>query len=130
VDRAAIRRRLATVLAVLTASGVLAVAVPVQAQAAATQCSGRKIRTYTFSTGSVKIYKEGGYLCGVTVPKRVGAPRIMLVSIQARGSEAAEDKGEYTKRAGPVRVYVGNRKVWIKGRVGTGSYDTKRWIRL
>jgi hypothetical protein len=120
-----------TALCVLAASGVLAVAVPSQAQAAAaTKCEGRKIRTYTFSTGSLRIYKDGGYLCGITVPKRVGAPRFMLVSIQARGSHPAVDKGEYTKRAGPVRVYVGHRKVWLKARVGSGSYDSKAWIRL
>ncbi|MFF7449096.1 MULTISPECIES: hypothetical protein [unclassified Streptomyces] len=126
----AIRRRLAVGLAVVTASGVLGIAAPGQAQAADTQCEGRKIRTYTFSTGSVKVYRRGQSLCAVTVPKRVGTPRTMMVSLRARGFEAVVDQGVYTKRAGPVWSYVGSRKVWIKGRVGGGSYSTGGWVRL
>ncbi|MES5823433.1 hypothetical protein [Streptomyces sp. RG80] len=126
----AMRRRLAVGLAVLTASGVLGVAVPGEAQAAGGQCEGRKVRTYTFSTGSVKVYKRGTSLCAITVPKRVGSPRTMMVSLQTRGFEAVRDEGVYTKRAGPVESYVGGRKVWIKGRVGNGSYSTGGWVRL
>nr|WP_095046712.1 hypothetical protein [Streptomyces sp. WM6386] len=125
----AIRRRVAVGLAVLTASGLLAVAAPAEA-VAATHCEGRKIRTYTFSTGHVKVYRHGTSLCAVTVPKRVGSPRTMMVSLQVRGFEAVVDAGVYTKRAGPVKSYVGGRKVWIKGRVGSGSYSTGGWIRL
>jgi len=130
VDSGAIRRRLAALLAVLTAAGLLAIAAPGEAQAAPTSCSGRKIRTFSFSTGSVKLYKSGNYLCAVTVPRRAGTERPMMVSLQVRGFEPLVDKGQFAHRAGPVRAYVGHRKVWIKGSVGRGSYDSDGWKRF
>ncbi|MBE8469626.1 hypothetical protein [Streptomyces justiciae] len=127
----AIRRRAAVVLAGLTASGLLAIAVPGQAQAvSADSCEGRKIRTFTFSTGSVKLYKDGGWLCAMTFPKSTGGgKRTMMVSIQARGFGAVVDKGKYTHHAGPVKTYAGTRKVWIKGQVGRGTYESSSWKR-
>jgi hypothetical protein len=130
VDSGAIRRRLGAVLCLLTASGLLALAAPGVAQAADPwSCSGRKIRTFSFSTGSVKLYKSGNYLCAITVPNSGGGRRPMMVSLQARGFEPVVDKGLFAQHAGPVRSYVGHRKVWIKGSVGRGSYDSGGWKR-
>ncbi|KOG36112.1 hypothetical protein [Streptomyces resistomycificus] len=125
------RRRLALGLTVLTASGLLAVAAPGSAQAASdTSCAGRKIRTFPFSTGSVKVYKQGVRLCVMTVPKNPGRQRYMMVSIQVRGHHAVVDEGQFSRHAGPRTVRVGQRKVWLKGAVGHGSYDSGGWMRL
>lgn len=122
----AIRRRLALGLAVLTASGLLAVAAPDEAQAAA-HCSGRKVRTLPFSTGSVVVYKRNGYVCAVTLPNKPGTKRKMSVSVQARGGRPVVDEGRYAYRAGPVTVHAGQRCVWVKGRVASGSVSSG-WI--
>ena len=131
MDSGAIRRRGVTLLSVLAASGLLAVLGPAaEAQAASSSCAGRNIRTFTFSTGSVKVYKSGNYLCALTVPKNPGARRQMMVSLQVRGFEPVVDKGRFARHAGPVRAYVGHRTVWIKGSVGHGSYDSGGWKRF
>ncbi|MFJ3665322.1 hypothetical protein ACIPSE_02585 [Streptomyces sp. NPDC090106] len=129
MDSSGVRGRLGVVLAGLAVSGVLAVAVPGTAYAAPDSCAGRKIRTFTFATGSVKLYKSGAYLCAMTFPKRSGGQRWMAVSLRVRGFEAVEDSGWYARHAGPVTSYVGSRKVWIKGRVGDGRYDSGGWKR-
>lgn len=126
VDSGAIRRRLAFGLAVLTASGVLAMVSPGNA-VAADSCSGRKVRTLPFSTGSVRVYRHGGYVCAVTVTKKVSGRTPMSVSVQARGLRPAVDTGRYTHHAGPVTVYSGHRCVWLRGSVGTGSVSSG-WI--
>jgi hypothetical protein len=113
-------------VAVLTAGGLLAVAAPGDAQAAA-HCAGRKVRTLPFSTGSVVVYKRGGYLCAVTLPKKPGTKRKMMVSVQARGGRPVVDEGKYAYRAGPVTVHAGQRCVWVKGRVARGSVSSG-WI--
>ncbi|MFH8656863.1 hypothetical protein [Streptomyces afghaniensis] len=124
----AIRRRFALGLAVLTASGLLAVAAPGEAQAAASaSCPGRKVRTLPFSTGTVLVYKRGGYVCAVTVTKKPGVKRKMSVSVQARGSRPVVDEGRFAYHAGPVMVHAGRRCVWLKGRVGQGSVSSG-WI--
>ncbi|MEU6350931.1 hypothetical protein ABZ896_16575 [Streptomyces sp. NPDC047072] len=116
-------RRLAAGLALLTVSGLLAVASPGQAQAA-TNCAGRKIRTYPFATGSVEVYKRRGYLCAVTLPKNPGTPQHMSVTLTAYGLRPVEDSGTFKYRAGPVTVHAGQRCVWVKGRVGRAGYDS------
>ncbi|MEU8850544.1 hypothetical protein AB0C70_30910 [Streptomyces sp. NPDC048564] len=127
MDRGAIRRRLAVGLALLTASGLLAVAVPAEAQAAASRCEGRKVRTYPFATGTLYVYKRGGHICAITVPKDPGRRQKMMVSVQAYRARAVVDEGLYSRRAGPVTVHAGHRCVWVKGKVGRGSVS-KGWI--
>ena len=127
MDSGAIRRGLVLGLAVLTASGALALASPGSAEAAA-YCSGRKVRTLPFSTGSVQVYKSGAYICAVTLPKdQVSRKRSMSVSVQARGSRPVVDKGRFSHHAGPVTVHAGHRCVWIKGSVGSASVSSG-WI--
>jgi hypothetical protein len=120
-DGAGTRRRLAAGAAVLTAAGLLAAATPYEAQAAPAACAGRKGRTLTFATGSVLVYKRGGYVCAVTVPERAGAKRKMSVSVQARGGRPAVGAGRHAHRAGPVTVHSGRRCVRVRGTVGRGS---------
>ncbi|MER5381711.1 hypothetical protein ABT040_15715 [Streptomyces sp. NPDC002688] len=127
MDSGAIRRRLALGVAVLTASGLLALASPGSAQAAASSCSGRKVRTLPFATGSVHVYKRAGYVCAVTFPKAHGSRKRMSVSVQARGGRPVIDSGHFAHHAGPVTVYAGHRCVRIKGSVGSGSMSSG-WI--
>ncbi|MFI6276489.1 hypothetical protein [Streptomyces sp. NPDC050988] len=128
MDMGVIRRRLALGTALLTSSGLLALAGPGVGEAsAASPCPGRKVRTVTFSTGYVQVYKKRGYVCAVTRPKTVGARKYMMVSVQARGNQPVPNKGRFTRYAGPVKVHAGNRCVWIKGAVGSGSVSTG-WI--
>ncbi|GGT13593.1 hypothetical protein [Streptomyces chromofuscus] len=127
MDTGAIRRRTALGVAVLTASGLLALTAPAEAHAAASNCAGRKVRTLPFSTGAVHVYKRGGYVCAVTLPKNPGPKRPMMVSVQARGNRPVVDEGRYAHRAGPVTVHAGQRCVWVKGAVGRGSVSSG-WI--
>ncbi|MFD7434273.1 hypothetical protein [Streptomyces sp. NPDC059861] len=114
-------------VALLTASGLLALAAPADARAAASTCAGRKVRTLPFATGAVHVYKRGGYVCAVTLPKDPGPKRSMSVSVQARGNRPVVDEGRYAHRAGPVTVHAGQRCVWVKGAVGRGSVSSG-WI--
>ncbi|MFV0135879.1 hypothetical protein ACLGIH_22135 [Streptomyces sp. HMX87] len=123
---AAIRRRLALGVAVLTASGLLAVAAPQEAHAAAS-CPGRKVRTLPFSAGTVLVYKRNGYVCAVTVPQRHGTKRLMSVSVQPRGGRPVVDEGRFAYRAGPVTVHAGQRCVWVRGKVSRGAVSSG-WI--
>jgi hypothetical protein len=85
------------------------------------------VRTLPFSTGTVLVYKRGGYVCAVTRPKKPGAPRKMSVSVQARGNRPVVDEGKYAHHAGPVTVHAGRRCVWLKGQVGRGKFSSG-WI--
>ncbi|MET8449804.1 hypothetical protein [Streptomyces sp. NPDC005209] len=115
-------------MAVLAASGVLALVAPGSAQAATEgACTGRKVKTLPFSTGTVAVYKHDGYVCAVTFPKNPGSRRLMSVSVQARGNRPVVDKGRFTRRAGPVTVHAGHRCVWVKGSVGQGTVSSG-WI--
>jgi hypothetical protein len=114
-------------MAVLTASGLLALMSPGSAQAAPSSCSGRKVRTLPFTTGSVHVYKRSGYVCAVTFPEAHGSRKRMSVSVQARGGRPVVDSGRFVHHAGPVTVYAGHRCVRIKGTVGSGSVSSG-WI--
>ncbi|MGI5455023.1 hypothetical protein ACQEWB_17955 [Streptomyces sp. CA-249302] len=129
MDTGAIRRRIALGMAVLTASGLLALAAPGSAQAADSYCPGRKVKELPFSTGTVYVYKsDGGYVCAVTFPKHSSsAKRSMSVSVQARGNRPVVDKGKYSHHAGPITVHAGHRCVRIKGSVGSGKVSSG-WI--
>ncbi|MER7180405.1 hypothetical protein ABT404_13155 [Streptomyces hyaluromycini] len=128
MDSGAIRRRLALGVAVLAASGALALVAPAEAQAVtAANCAGREVRTLSFDTGTVHVYRQGGYVCAITLPKESGGRRMMSVSVQARGNRPVVDKGKYSHRAGPVTVHAGHRCVWVKGTVGRSSVSSG-WI--
>ncbi len=126
MDMGALRRRVALGMAVLTASGLLALTAPGTAEAAAV-CPGREVTTLPFSTGTVHVFRRGDYVCAYTAAKAPGAKRTMSVSVQARGNRPVVDKGRYTRRAGPVTVHAGHRCVRVKGAVGRGSVSSG-WI--
>ncbi|WP_128378768.1 hypothetical protein [Streptomyces cavernae] len=115
-------------MALFTASGLLALVTPTDAQAASAHCPGRKIRTFTFSTGKVLVFKNRGYVCAVTLPKRTGKRQWMSVSVQARGNWPVVNEGKFTRYAGPVNVHVGHRRILIRGAVG-GDSVTRGWFR-
>ncbi|MDG4864275.1 hypothetical protein P8605_39650 [Streptomyces sp. T-3] len=89
---------------------------------AATRCKGHRVKTLSFSTGTVKVYRSGGDLCAVTVAKHTGSRKTMTVSIQKRGQRPVQLKGKAKKYMGGVTIPVRrNHPVWIKGSVGGGK---------
>ncbi|SFN53905.1 hypothetical protein SAMN04487980_102370 [Streptomyces sp. cf124] len=118
------RRPTALVLAVLAIAGLLTLAVPVaSAEAAATSCPGRKVRTLTFDTGTVRVYRKGGrYVCVVLVPGKQA--RKGAIRIRARGGRWVRNEASPT---GPVTVHAGRRAVRIKARAGGETFDSG-WI--
>ncbi|MFI1165216.1 hypothetical protein ACH4UM_16770 [Streptomyces sp. NPDC020801] len=127
MDSGAIRRRLGLGLAVLTGAGLMALAVPGTAQAAASTCSGREVKTLPFDTGSVHVYRSDGYVCALTTPDHPGRKQSMSVTVQARGNRPVTDQGRYSYHAGPVVVHAGHRCVRVSGSVGSGSVHSG-WI--
>ncbi|MDF3297615.1 hypothetical protein [Streptomyces tropicalis] len=127
MDRGAIRRRLVLGLGVLTASGVLGLAVPGTAQAASSTCSGRQVKILSFAAGSVRVYKEDGWVCALTLARFPGPRRSMAVTVQARGNLPVTDQGRFSRVAGPVTVHAGHRCVRITGKVGSASVGSG-WI--
>ncbi|MFI6035560.1 hypothetical protein ACIBBD_15545 [Streptomyces sp. NPDC051315] len=124
MDRGAIRRRrsaVPAVLAVLITSVLLALVTPGSARAAASPCPGRKVKTVSFSTGAVHVYKSRGSVCAFTLQKNPGTRKKMSVSVQARGHRPNRLEGSRTRRIGPVDVYAGNRPVLVTGSVGRAS---------
>ncbi|MFF9036651.1 hypothetical protein ACF090_14405 [Streptomyces sp. NPDC014892] len=118
------RRPTALVLAVLAIAGLLTLAGPVaSAEAAASSCPGRKVRTLTFDTGTVRVYRKGTrYVCAVLVPKKQA--RKGVIRIRAWGGRWVRNE---KRPAGPVTVHAGRRAVWIKARVDGRTYDSG-WI--
>ncbi|GAA5054530.1 hypothetical protein [Streptomyces sp. SID10815] len=127
MDSGAIRRRLALGVAVLTGAGLMALALPGTAQAAASTCSGREVKKLSFATGSVHVYRSGGYVCALTTPRRAGGRQVMSVTVQARGNRPVTDKGRFSQHAGPVTVHAGHRCVRVGGSVGAVAV-TSGWI--
>ncbi|SCE38136.1 hypothetical protein GA0115249_120212 [Streptomyces sp. PpalLS-921] len=125
--RAATGRRLAAVLLVLPVLAAAGLVLGAGEATAAALCPGRLVKTVTFSTGSLRVYKSRAYACAVTVAKKPGARREMKVSLQPRGGRAVVDQGKFTTRAGPVRVHALNRCVRASGSVG-GSAGSTGWI--
>lgn len=124
--RGALRRPMALALALLTAGGLLVVAG--QGNAEAASCGARKVRTLSFSTGYVHVYKRGGYVCAVTVAKsHDGRLKRMSASVQARGNRPTMRQGERRYRIGTDTVHAGRRCVRVKGAVGGGSVNSG-WI--
>ncbi|MFJ8859690.1 hypothetical protein ACIRD8_14780 [Streptomyces sp. NPDC102451] len=129
IRRAAGRRTVASFL-VLPLLGALTLVLGPTGHAsaqAASACSGRLVKTVTFSTGSLRVYKSRAYACAVAVAKKPGARRAMRVSLQPRGGRAVVDSGSFTKLAGPVTVHALNRCVRATGSVG-GSSGSTGWI--
>ncbi|WP_405802377.1 hypothetical protein [Streptomyces halstedii] len=120
-------RRLAAALLVLPVLAAAGLVLGAGEATAAALCPGRLVKTVTFSTGSLQVYKSRAYACAVTVAKKPGARREMKVSLQPRGGRAVVDQGKFTTRAGPVRVHALNRCVRASGSVG-GSAGSTGWI--
>ncbi|MCX4823247.1 hypothetical protein OG883_25845 [Streptomyces sp. NBC_01142] len=121
-------RLLARGLAVLTVVATLALAGPgTQRADAAVQCAGRHLKTVKFTTGELRIYKSRQYACAVTVARKPGARRAMLVSLQARGGRPAMDSGRFTRQAGPVTVPARDRCVRATGSV-SGVKRSTGWV--
>ncbi|MFJ8104416.1 hypothetical protein [Streptomyces sp. NPDC096132] len=126
--RKAIRRRLGAVVAVLTASGVLALAAPGIAHAAPPSCAGmRKIRTLTFDSGAVRIHKSGGWMCAITVQNNPGTERRIAVGLQSRGHVAVNKARRHTRSSPWARVYAGHSCVRVTAAVAHDEYSSG-WI--
>ncbi|MFD9498847.1 hypothetical protein [Streptomyces sp. NPDC060035] len=129
-SRGPARRRLGAGLFVLPLLGAVALVLGTSGASpahAASACSGRLVKTVTFSTGSLLVYESRAYACAVTVAKKPGARRAMRVSLQPRGGRAAVDSGSFTKLAGPVTVHSLNRCVRASGSISGKSASTG-WI--
>ncbi len=121
----AVRRRVALGLAVLTAAGLLTVAGSGSAESAS--CTGRKVRTLSFSTGSVHVYKRGRWVCAVTVAKSQDTYQWMSVSVQARGNRPVIRRELAKDRVESDIVHAGRRCVWVESTVGESGVS-KGWI--
>jgi hypothetical protein len=95
--------------------------------ASADSCPGRKVRSLSFSTGTVHVYKSGGRVCAEVVAKRRAGRKWMTVSVQPRGIRPAHVQGMRKVRLGPVSSHAGRRCVWVRGSVGSGSVSSG-WI--
>ncbi|MEU6814909.1 hypothetical protein [Streptomyces sp. NPDC046860] len=127
MDGGAVRRWAALGATALTLSGAFALAAPGTAEAAGgVRCAGREVRALRFSTGTVHLYRDDGYVCATTVAAKPGT-RVLLVSVQARGGRPVTDRGRYRHHAGPVTVHAGHRCVKVRGAVGTGTVSSG-WI--
>ncbi|MEU4498726.1 hypothetical protein OG729_25365 [Streptomyces sp. NBC_00210] len=116
-------------LALLMAVAALTIAGPgtPRAEAVASNCAGRPLKTVKFATGELRVYKNRYYACAVVVSNKPGTRRAMSLSLQARGGHAAVDKGTFTRQAGPVTVHALNRCVRATGAI-SGVARSTGWI--
>ena len=123
-----VRRAFTYALTVLAGAGMLLLGGPFAGSAQAAQlCPGHEVRTLTFGTGRTVVYRSRDYVCAVTLAKSAGPRRSMSVGVQARGSLAVVDRGDYTHHAGPVTVHAGHRCVRVTGHV-SGKSTRTGWI--
>ncbi|SED32709.1 hypothetical protein [Streptomyces sp. TLI_105] len=94
---------------------------------AASVCHGRPTRTITFATGELRLYRTRQYVCAVTVAKRPGPRRPMVVSLQPRGARPVVRAGRFDRQAGPLTVHALNRCVKATGSVA-GRGTATGWI--
>ncbi len=73
------------------------------------------------------VHKRGGYVCAYTTPKKAGTKRFMSVGVQPRGGRPVVDEGRFSRLAGPVTVYAGQRCVWVRGKVSRAAVSSG-WI--
>ncbi|WP_234312500.1 hypothetical protein VM636_19905 [Streptomyces sp. SCSIO 75703] len=111
----------------LLVAGLLVAGLPHPAGAAG-DCPGRRVRTLSFATGSVRVHQHGRHLCAVTVPYGRGPAGTVTVGVQARGGRPVVATRHTARRAGPVTVYAGRRWVRVWGAVDRGS-AASGWFR-
>ncbi|MFJ8074821.1 hypothetical protein ACIQ7Q_13040 [Streptomyces sp. NPDC096176] len=112
---------------VMTAAVITVAGPAVGSAEAAAPCPGRLVKKVAFSTGELRVYKQGDSVCAVTLAKRPGARRSMSVSLQPRGGWTETDSGRFTRQAGPVTVHARNRCVRATGSV-SGTSRATGWI--
>ncbi|MER6910728.1 hypothetical protein ABT354_03500 [Streptomyces sp. NPDC000594] len=127
--RAGAPRLLAYALAVLLAVTGFTVLAPGAgtAEASAGGCSGRVKKVLRFSGGELRIHRSPQEACAVTVASRPGERRFMSVSLQARGGRTEVDRGNFSRKAGPVKVRAHNRCIRASGKVAR-SGRSSGWI--
>ncbi|WP_203599898.1 hypothetical protein [Streptomyces sp. SID10853] len=114
----------------MTAAAVVALALVgtgARPASAASGCPGHLVRSVSFATGQLKVYRSGQSVCAVTLAKHPGARRQMSVQLQARGGRPVSDSGRFTRLAGPVRVRAVHRCVRAVGAV-SGRKGASGWF--
>lgn len=91
-------------------------------------CAGRKVRTLTFATGSVLVFRRpGGYVCALTQARNPGGSQQIAVSVQARGNAPVRRARLHPRTSQAVTVHAGHRCVSVRGSVGKSSVSSG-WI--
>ncbi|MFF8912025.1 hypothetical protein ACF08M_01550 [Streptomyces sp. NPDC015032] len=111
----------------LVAVGLVLTGAAVSSADAATACTGRPVKTVSFKTGELRVFKTRSYACAVAVAKKPGSRRPMSVTLQPRGGNPVVDSGRFTKQAGPVTVHALNRCVRASATI-SGKSGSTGWI--